>query len=66
MSSGLLALPTELLFPMEVGVAGLDRLVGASSDITKPAHTRKVTDTFTCICLLQWKNSGIKSEKEEY
>lgn len=53
MSSGLFAPPTELLFPMEVGVAGLDRLAGASSDITKPAHTRKVTDTFTCICLLQ-------------
>lgn len=36
MSSGLLAPPTEPVCPMEVGVAGLDRLAGVSSAITKP------------------------------
>lgn len=35
MSSGLLAPPT--VWPIEVGVAGLDRLAGESSDIKKPA-----------------------------
>lgn len=35
-SSGLLAPPAEEVCPIEVGVAGLDRLAGASSDTTKP------------------------------
>lgn len=36
MSSGLLAPPAEEVCPIEVGVAGLDRLAGVSSDTTKP------------------------------
>lgn len=36
MSSGLLGPPTEEVRPIEVGVAGLDRLAGVSSDTTKP------------------------------
>lgn len=42
MSSGLLAPPTEEVCPIEVGVAGLDRLAGVSSDASKPAETIQV------------------------
>lgn len=36
MSSAVLAAPAEEVCPIEVGVAGLDRLAGVSSDTTNP------------------------------
>lgn len=58
-SSGLLCLLTELLCPMEVGVAGLDRLAGVSSDITKP-ETHNDSTLFNTCKYLRSRGRGMK------